>query len=262
MSLILSFLAEKYGIMPYFPNYGDSVKVSLSYYLSSTYPFLAGCFRGFCIFAGTYKGFVQESTFLLRNHSSVVDTVNMDKRRIQEWVSLQRYFRNGNLLMGFEVGFLREVYTSLLTSRHDVFENNRLGLGFFKQGMLMGGVAGLGNSYILLRFRRFNRDSTLSGGDTTGWFITVPDVERNPLEVLVNINVFGASFKFNYRDSPSFWVDREFYYKGALLLGGFGYSENWILYANAGFNFKTLKLLLGLTYARSPYVGFGVKFVP
>ncbi len=265
MILILSFLAEDYGIMPLFPSYRDSFKISISYYYPSRYPLISGCFKGFCVYAGTFKGFKKDSSFILRDHIKIIDTINATRGELQEVAILERYFGSGIITMGFHVGIIREIYFSSLISHNEIFPNNSLSLGRYLSGVILGGVFGLGFknwfSYIMLRYRNFNRDSSLSNGDTTGWFITVPEGERNKTDILLNISDNENSIKVGYRDWFGLWYDRKF--KVSIFnvkLGGGFYGKTPLIYGNLGIFYRSWNIIWGLGYYKNLYAGLGVSF--
>jgi len=267
MILLTVFLNEDYGIMPYFPNYDDSLKLSVSYYTNSSYPFVSGCFKGFCVHAGTYKGFVKDSTFFLRDHSKVIDTITSSKKDVQEWAILNRYFYTGMFYMGFEVGLIRENYSSTLKSRRNAFPDNSLSLGHVIQGILMGSVIGLNyknfNTYALIRYRRFNKDSTVSSGDTTGWFITVPEGEKNALEVLLGIRFYGYFVGFYRRDNLGLWVSRTSKFEKIVYKFGAGYTGKYpTVYGGVGFDFNMIRVMIGSAYLNGPILQISLKVSP
>lgn len=210
MGVLIGFLLEDYALSGYYPSYEDSVKLSLSYYSGSRYPFFAGCLKGFCLYAGTYSGSYSDSTFPLRDHVKVIDTISLKSSAVQEWAVLNRFFYSGNMLFTFEAGLVREVYSSVLGSKREIFPGNVLSLGVERKGLMFGGGAGYGRgdwkAYALVRYRKINRDSSISQGDTTGWGITVPEAPRSNVEVVLKGRWRGISLNLHRRDVWSVYI--------------------------------------------------------
>jgi hypothetical protein len=266
MIIFLSFLLDDYGILPHFPEYRDSLRLSINYYIRSRYPLISGCFKGFCAYVGTYMGSFKDSSFPLRDHEKVIDTIRANKMEIQEIAIIERYFGTGNLTMGFEVGLIREIYASFLYSKRDIFyPSNSLSLGRYRQGTIFGGVLGYNFkgwfSYILVRYRNLNRDSSLSSGDTTGWYITVPEGERGKTEVLIKSTNGKLSVKLYRRDMVGAYVDREFLIRRfSVKVGGGFYGKELTLYGNIGYQIGNFKMVLGSGYYRGLYFGSALGF--
>jgi|GEM_PF-1220727 hypothetical protein len=261
MMIFLSFLVEDYGILPHFPEYRDSLRFSINYYVRSRYPMLGGCLKGFCAYVGTYNGYFRDSTFLLRDHAKVIDTIRVNKIKLQEMAILERYFGTGSLTLGFEVGLIREIYASFLYSKRDVFyPNNSLSLGKFKQGTIFGALIGYDFkgwfSYILLRYRNLSKDSSLSSGDTTGWYITVPAEENGRTEILIKSSSGKFSLKIYKRDNFGAYFDRENHIRKFLVkVGGGFYGREPVFYGNFGYKLGNFNIILGLGYYGGFYFG-------
>ncbi len=266
MILLLGFLTEDYGLAGFFPSYSDSVRLSLDYYSGSQYPLFVGCFKGFCLYAGTYSGFYRDSSFYLRDHIHIVDTINVRRSSVQEWATLSRYFYSGRLLMGFEVGLVREIYSSVLRSYNDVFPDNRLSLGNERKGMLFGGVAGYtsGNlsGYILFRYRNVTRDSSVSSGDTTGWVITVPSPPKSDLELLLNVRFRGLRLNLQHRGSLRGYVRTDGIFRGFPYTASLGYGGGKRLMGAVGVgrDLRGFRLMVGLAYVDVLTFGVGVRY--
>ncbi len=266
MILVLSFLTEDYGLAGFFPSYSDSVRFSLNYYSGSRYPLFVGCFKGFCLYAGTYAGFYRDSSFYLRDHVRIVDTIDVRRSSAQEWATLSRYFYSGRLLMGFEVGLVREVYSSVLRSYNDVFPDNRLSLGNERKGMLFGGIAGYSvgdlSGYLLFRYRNITRDSSISSGDTTGWVITVPSPPESNLELLLSVRFKRFKLNLQHRGGVRGYVRTDGVFKGFPYTVSVGYGGEkrplWAL--GLGRDLGGLRVMVGAAYVDALTLGVGVVY--
>ena len=263
---LLSFLTEDYGLVAYFPSYGDSARFSVNYYTGSRYPLFIGCFRGFCLYAGTYAGFYRDSTFYLRDHRRIIDTIDLRRSAVQEWAVLSRFFYSGNLLMGFEAGLMRETYSSVLRSYNDVFPDNRLSLGNERRGMLFGGVMGYvrgdASGYLLFRYRNITKDSSISSGDTTGWVITVPQPPEGNLELLLHLRYRWVSLNVSKRGRLAGYVRTEGVLRGFPFAFSLGYAPGTgpVLSGAFGLTFREVLLMVGGAYAGGPTLGVGVRY--
>lgn len=264
MILILAFLTEDYGLTGFFPSYGDSVRLSLDYYSGSRYPLFVGCFKGFCLYAGTYGGFYRDSSFYLRDHVRVIDTIDVRRSSVQEWATLSRYFYSGRLLMGFEVGLVREIYSSVLRSYNEVFPDNRLSLGKERKGMLFGGVAGYGvgdlSGYFLFRYRSITRDSSISSGDTTGWVITVPSPPESDLELLLSVGFKRFRLNLQRRGDIRGYVRAEGEIRGFPYTVSVGYGNGPMAAVGMGKDMRGFRLMVGLAYVEALALGVGVRY--
>ncbi len=266
MIIVLSFLLEDYGILPHFPEYRDSLRLTINHYLGSRYPLIVGCFKGFCAYVGTYMGSLEDSTFPLRDHRRVIDTISLRKMEIQEMAMIERYFGTGNITMGFEVGIIKEIYASFLYSKNDVFyPDNSLSLGRYRQGTIFGGLVGYNIkgwfSYVVLRYRNLSKDSSLSSGDTTGWYVTVPGGEKGKTEILIKSSKDRFSVKIYKRDYFGAYIDGELpIRKLSVKLGGGFYGKKPSIYANLGYKIGKFKAVLGSAYYGNFYLGLAVGF--
>jgi len=262
----LAFLTEDYGLGGYFPSYDDSLRFSLNYYTGSRYPLFVGCFRGFCLYAGTYSGSYRDSVFYLRDHVRIVDTIRSRISAVQEWAALSRFFYSGNLLMGFEVGLVREIYSSMLRSYNYVFPDNLLSLGNERKGMLFGAVVGYGRGdvkgYFTFRYRNITRDSSVSSGDTTGWIITVPTPPKTDVEALLRLSWRGLSLNLWRRDRWGVHLRAEGSLRNLPAEATVGYVRDVGPVGSFGFGvvLRGLKVMVGMGYVEAPTFAVGLKY--
>ena len=265
-ALIISFLTENYGFSGYFPDYSDSLRLSVNYYTGSRYPLFVGCFRGFCLYAGTYSGFFRDSSFYLRDHVRIIDTIRMRRSSLQEWAVLNRFFYSGRLLMGFEAGLVKEVYASVLNSYNDVFPDNRLSLGNERRGILFGGVVGYSfkqvSGYALFRYRNITQDSSISSGDTTGWAITVPSPPGSDLELLVNLRFRGLQFNLSHRKRTTAYLRTEGIFRRVVYAFNLGYDREIgpMVSGGLGMDVKGVRVMVGGAYMGGGILSVGARY--
>ncbi|NPB03919.1 MAG: hypothetical protein GXO39_05850 [Thermotogae bacterium] len=266
MLLMFAFLLEEHGFGSYFPDYRDSMRLSVDYYTGSTFPLVVGCFRGFCLYAGTYSGTYRDSTFYLRDHVKIVDTIRLRRSAIQEWATLSRFFYAGRMLLGFEVGLMKEQFASVLTSYNGVFPDNRLSLGNERRGMVFGGVIGYGrdnlDGYVLFRYWNVVKDSSISSGDTTGWIITVPEPLNSNVELLAHINWRNLSLSVSYRERILGYLrlSGDIFSFAYILSAGYSQKDGPMCAIGVGKDIGGFGFMLGAGFVSSPLVGVALRY--